>query len=46
VAVRLTIFYGQKYFFPACFVLFGRKNGHLATVIQIHTMILVLNHSN
>jgi hypothetical protein len=31
-AVRPPIFYGQKYFFPACFVLFGRKNGHLATV--------------
>jgi hypothetical protein len=29
-----TNFSGKKYFFPACFVLFGRINGHLSTVIQ------------
>jgi hypothetical protein len=32
VAVRPPIFSGHKYFFAACFELFGRKNGHLATV--------------
>jgi hypothetical protein len=40
VAVRPPILSGQKYFFPACFVLFGRKIGHLATVVKNPTHLL------
>jgi hypothetical protein len=34
MAARPPIFSGQKYFFPACFELFGWKIGHLATVVS------------
>jgi hypothetical protein len=42
VAVRLPIFSGQKYFFPACFVLFGRKIDHLATVLETWSHLISL----
>jgi len=35
MAVRPQYFPGQELFFAACFELFGRKFGHLATVIAM-----------